>query len=313
MRSGTISFVVPDLDATSANESILSILQEGIDVENILIIAGHGGSMKYKFCELGAVVKIVEDAVKALQNVHDVFLVFCSTILTADVVIELTKTDRHPVLWSVCDGSDAANSLNPLRTDSETSRAYLPSKTELHKALSKASVILFPSEQDKERISAFACVDSNESSVFRVVDPKQDPILLNKMFKKMIYEIAPPVLLVDMDGVLVDWDAGFRSQWERYYRMFPDVHGDEHQIGEEQKECTDDTDNRPSNNDGVNVNVNVNDLNSSSHHTTQSRNQSQSQSQSRTRCPPIFRSRSYEMIECVPQAEKYVLLLPMLT
>eukprot|EP01041_Mallomonas_annulata_P001611 gene1611-3109_t len=33
-------------------------------------------------------------------------------------------------------------------------------------------------------------------------------------YRRVIYEVAPPVVLVDMDGVLVDWDAGFMREWK---------------------------------------------------------------------------------------------------
>jgi len=32
-------------------------------------------------------------------------------------------------------------------------------------------------------------------------------------YRRVIFEVCPPVVLVDMDGVLVDWDAGFNSAW----------------------------------------------------------------------------------------------------
>lgn len=34
-------------------------------------------------------------------------------------------------------------------------------------------------------------------------------------YKKLIFEIAPPIILIDMDGVLVDWDKGFRTWWKK--------------------------------------------------------------------------------------------------
>eukprot|EP01042_Synura_sphagnicola_P001937 gene1937-2288_t len=32
-------------------------------------------------------------------------------------------------------------------------------------------------------------------------------------YRRLIYEVAPPTVLVDMDGVIVDWDTGFRAAW----------------------------------------------------------------------------------------------------
>eukprot|EP01035_Chromulina_nebulosa_P020789 gene20789-26949_t len=32
-------------------------------------------------------------------------------------------------------------------------------------------------------------------------------------YKKLIFEVAPPVILIDMDGVLVNWDKGFYNEW----------------------------------------------------------------------------------------------------
>lgn len=32
-------------------------------------------------------------------------------------------------------------------------------------------------------------------------------------YRKLMLKVAPPVLLLDMDGTIVDWDAGFRALW----------------------------------------------------------------------------------------------------
>ena len=32
-------------------------------------------------------------------------------------------------------------------------------------------------------------------------------------YRELLLRVAPPVILLDMDGALVDWDAGFRERW----------------------------------------------------------------------------------------------------
>ena len=37
--------------------------------------------------------------------------------------------------------------------------------------------------------------------------------LMGKKYRNLIYQLVPPVILIDMDGVLVDWDGGFNMIW----------------------------------------------------------------------------------------------------
>jgi hypothetical protein len=32
-------------------------------------------------------------------------------------------------------------------------------------------------------------------------------------YRELMLHIAPPIILLDMDGALVDWDSGFRAKW----------------------------------------------------------------------------------------------------
>jgi 5'-nucleotidase len=38
--------------------------------------------------------------------------------------------------------------------------------------------------------------------------------LMVESYRQLIVQVAPPVVLLDMDGTLVDWDKGFRSIWQ---------------------------------------------------------------------------------------------------
>lgn len=44
-------------------------------------------------------------------------------------------------------------------------------------------------------------------------DTSFDVNIMVERYRDVIYSVAPPVILVDMDGVLVDFDAGFRKVW----------------------------------------------------------------------------------------------------
>jgi hypothetical protein len=37
--------------------------------------------------------------------------------------------------------------------------------------------------------------------------------IMVERYRELLLRVAPPVLLLDMDGALVDWDAGFRARW----------------------------------------------------------------------------------------------------
>lgn len=38
-------------------------------------------------------------------------------------------------------------------------------------------------------------------------------------YRELMFKVAPPVLLLDMDGTIVDWDAGFRDLWAERSRI----------------------------------------------------------------------------------------------
>ena len=37
--------------------------------------------------------------------------------------------------------------------------------------------------------------------------------IMVERYRRLIFDVAPPTVLLDMDGVLVDWDKGFRAAW----------------------------------------------------------------------------------------------------
>ena len=37
--------------------------------------------------------------------------------------------------------------------------------------------------------------------------------LMVERYRHLLFQMAPPVVLIDMDGTLVDWDAGFTAAW----------------------------------------------------------------------------------------------------
>ena len=45
-------------------------------------------------------------------------------------------------------------------------------------------------------------------------------------YRELLYIVAPPVILLDLDGVIVDWDEGFYEVWkvnvEALYRFIID-------------------------------------------------------------------------------------------
>ena len=37
--------------------------------------------------------------------------------------------------------------------------------------------------------------------------------IMVESYRELMFKVAPPVLLLDMDGTIVDWDTGFRNMW----------------------------------------------------------------------------------------------------
>ncbi len=44
-------------------------------------------------------------------------------------------------------------------------------------------------------------------------DSTFDLDIMVESYRRLIFDVAPPVVLVDMDGVIVDWDLGFTQAW----------------------------------------------------------------------------------------------------
>jgi hypothetical protein len=42
-----------------------------------------------------------------------------------------------------------------------------------------------------------------------------DVNLMVDNYRNLVLEVSPPVILVDMDGALIDWDKGFYTEWQR--------------------------------------------------------------------------------------------------
>merc|ERR1711871_339939 len=48
----------------------------------------------------------------------------------------------------------------------------------------------------------------------RRFDYQFDLNIMCEEYRRLIFDVAPPTVLVDMDGVIVDWDAGFIREWQ---------------------------------------------------------------------------------------------------
>jgi hypothetical protein len=56
---------------------------------------------------------------------------------------------------------------------------------------------------------------SMESKGIERFNSRFDLDIMVERYRRLLLTVAPPVVLVDMDGVLVDWDEGFRMVWEQ--------------------------------------------------------------------------------------------------
>eukprot|EP01038_Epipyxis_sp_PR26KG_P010577 gene10577-14207_t len=98
-RSGTLVICVQNLDFSGANQAILNIVAGRIHESNIVIISPKVGSFAARFVQSGATVKVGETLQILLRNeICNVFCIICNTIMTADIVVEMSHRDI-PVIW----------------------------------------------------------------------------------------------------------------------------------------------------------------------------------------------------------------------
>lgn len=96
-RSGTFVFCLHNLDCSGANQVILNLVEGNVVESHIVCISPIDGPLASRLLKCGVSVRI-GSIYKLLQNVRDLSVVVCNSILTADIVIGLTNYGI-PVLW----------------------------------------------------------------------------------------------------------------------------------------------------------------------------------------------------------------------
>ncbi len=98
MRSGTLIIAVHNLDMSGANQVLINVINAQLNqTSNVLVVSPRHGPAVTRFTEVGASIRI-GNAKKILQQVSDILLVICNTIMSADVVL-LARMIRIPCIW----------------------------------------------------------------------------------------------------------------------------------------------------------------------------------------------------------------------
>jgi len=96
-RSGTLVICVQNLDFSGANQVVLNIVQGRMHESNVVVLSPKVGTFAARFVESGAAVRVgvLRDI---LNEIRDVFCIIANTIMTADIVVEMSERP-HPVVW----------------------------------------------------------------------------------------------------------------------------------------------------------------------------------------------------------------------
>ena len=96
-RSGTLLICTQNLDFSGANQVILNIVAGTMHEGNVVVLSPVMGPFASRFVQCGAAVRTGE-LLDLLRNIRDIFCVLCNTIMTAHIVIELSRRPQ-PVIW----------------------------------------------------------------------------------------------------------------------------------------------------------------------------------------------------------------------
>jgi 5'-nucleotidase len=85
------------LDFSGANQVVLNIVQGRMHESNVVVLSPKVGTFAARFVESGAAVRVgvLRDI---LNEIRDVFCIIANTIMTADIVVEMSERP-HPVVW----------------------------------------------------------------------------------------------------------------------------------------------------------------------------------------------------------------------
>lgn len=96
-RSGTLVICVQNLDFSGANQVVLNIVSGKMHESNVVVLSPKVGTFAARFVASGAAVR-VGNLGDLLNEIRDVFCIICNTIMTANIVCEMSVRP-HPVIW----------------------------------------------------------------------------------------------------------------------------------------------------------------------------------------------------------------------
>jgi 5'-nucleotidase len=143
-RSGTLVICVHNLDFSGANQTVLHIVNGRMHESNVIVLSPKIGSFAARYVESGAAVRI-GDLPTLLDEIRDVFCIICNTIMTADVVLDVSKRP-HPVIWIIHEWWDDEMIVKNLKMRNMSSLTLQTVK----EAFCVASMIIFVCESQRQ-------------------------------------------------------------------------------------------------------------------------------------------------------------------
>jgi hypothetical protein len=97
-RSGTLAICVQNLDFSGANQLVLNVVRGKVHQCNVVVLSPRVGTFAARYVDTGAAVR-TGDISALLNDIPDVFVVLCNTILTAHIVLEVSRRPHCPCVW----------------------------------------------------------------------------------------------------------------------------------------------------------------------------------------------------------------------
>lgn len=173
-----------------------------------LIIVGARYTRDYEISYLEELKALIGDDLDVNIELHDVTTNVDEFFQNADALIITSLNEVTPMViseafaWGLPVISTNIAGIKEMYVDGQ--EGYLLDPGDKEKAILGMDTLF----KDRELRSSMSKAARERFESFFDVE------LMVQHYRQLINQVAPPVVLIDMDGVLVDWDQGFISAWK---------------------------------------------------------------------------------------------------
>jgi hypothetical protein len=138
---------------------------------------------------------------------HILYYLYCSNIKVADTLLVTSVNEVTPMViseamgWGIPILSTDIAGIPEMFTDGVEGFMFAPGDNK--KAIDGMKKVFYDAE---------LCYEMGKASAVRFSSVFDLEIMVSK-YRQLMLNVAPPLILLDMDGAIVDWDEGFRIEW----------------------------------------------------------------------------------------------------